>query len=58
MRVYREFEEMPGLRLTLRQAQRLLGLREDICARILDGLVAEGVLLRTADGRYASRIAS
>ena len=39
-RVYGEFSEMPCLRLTAAQAQRLFGLRADICARILAGLVA------------------
>lgn len=57
-RVRSEFDEMPGLRLTRRQAERLFGLREDICARILATLVADGLLVRTADGAYARRIAS
>lgn len=57
-RVRREFEEMPGLRLTRRQAERLFGLRGDICARILATLVTDGLLVRSADGAYARRIAS
>ena len=40
-RVYGEFHEMPCLRLTAAQAQRLFGLRADICERILAGLVAD-----------------
>ena len=43
-RVYGEFQEMPCLRLTTAQAQRLLGLRADVCERILVGLVASGWL--------------
>jgi hypothetical protein len=44
-RVYGEFHEMPCLRLTAAQAQRLFGLRRDICQRILTSLVAGGVLI-------------
>jgi hypothetical protein len=43
---------MPGLCLTLTQATRLLGMREDICTRVLNGLVLEGGLIRTLDGIY------
>ena len=43
-RVYGEFCEMPCLRLTAMQAQRLLGLRSDVCERVLTGLVADGRL--------------
>ena len=51
-RIRAEFMEMPCLRLTRAQAQRLFGLREDICERVLAGLVAEGVLARGGDGRF------
>jgi len=47
-----EFQEMPGLRLTLAQAARLWGLAPRDCAAILDALVAQGVLGRASDGRY------
>ena len=41
---------MPCLRLTPGQAQRLFGLRADVCARVLAGLVDEGTLtLRVPD---------
>jgi hypothetical protein len=43
-RVYGEFHEMPCLRLTAAQARLLLGLKADICERILTGLVADGRL--------------
>ncbi|MGQ0736510.1 MAG: hypothetical protein ACT4QD_23010 [Acidobacteriota bacterium] len=43
---------MPGLRLTRPQAQRLWGLDEDTCTRILNTLVASGFLQRTKDGTY------
>jgi hypothetical protein len=38
-RIYNEYLEMPGLRLTLKQAQRLWGLDEDTCASSLSFLV-------------------
>ena len=51
-RVWREYEEMPGMSLTAEQAARLLGLRHDITARVLEALVLDGVLRRTARGQY------
>ena len=51
-RVTDEFHEMPGLSITLLQAQRLFGLREDICVRVLDGLVLDGALGLTGAGLY------
>jgi hypothetical protein len=41
--------------LTLLESAELLRVREDICARALETLVADGALTRTADGRYAPR---
>ena len=38
-RVLAEFDEMPGLSLTPRQAARLFGLDQDVCRRIIDSLV-------------------
>lgn len=38
-RVYSEFLEMPGLRLTLPQAQRLWSLDADSCRLVLEALV-------------------
>jgi hypothetical protein len=54
-RVRGEFGEMPCLSLTMPQAMRLFGLREDICRRILSSLVTEGVLWRRDDDRYVAR---
>ena len=53
-RVVAEFREMPGLRLTLDQAQRLFGLRSDICSRLIGTLVRDGVLRVDDEGRYAT----
>lgn len=52
-RVAAHFEEMPGLRLTLPQAVRLLGLEPGRCERILRRLVGEGVL--ETNGRVFGR---
>jgi hypothetical protein len=54
-RVRGEFGEMPCLALTLPQAMRLFGLRQDICERVLDALVANEVLMRRDGERYVSR---
>jgi hypothetical protein len=51
-RVQGEYREMPGLRLTTDQAQRLLGLDPDTCEKVLDRLVDEMFLARTSDGSY------
>jgi hypothetical protein len=51
-RVRAEFEEMPCLRLTQPQAQRLFGLREDICRRVLASLIQEGKVQQDDEGRY------
>ncbi|HKE83107.1 MAG TPA: hypothetical protein VKB50_05105 [Vicinamibacterales bacterium] len=47
-----EFRDMPGLWVTCAEARRLFGVPEDICQRVLDQLVAERLLIRTADGIY------
>jgi hypothetical protein len=53
-RVRAEFEEMPCLRLTGAQAQRLFGLRADVCERVLEMLIAERAICRDHDGRYGA----
>lgn len=52
-RVYSEFLEMPGLRLTSRQAQRLWGLDEPACLQIMEFLVDARFLCRVGKGEYA-----
>lgn len=52
-RMWSEFAEMPGLRLTRAQAQRLWGVGADTCLSALDTLVALGAIVCTSDGRYA-----
>jgi hypothetical protein len=51
-RVYAEFLEMPGMRLTLSQAQRLWGLDEGTCRALLEHLVDAKFLSRSAHGNY------
>jgi hypothetical protein len=52
-RICGEYLEMPGLQLTLKQAQRLWGLDEETCARSLEILVETGFLVRTSRDVYA-----
>ena len=53
-RIRAEYLEMPGLRLTQPQLQRLLGVDPTICASVLDALVDARFLCVKADGRYAT----
>ncbi len=46
VRIHAEYQEMPGLKLTLAQASRLFNLEPGRCAQVLDALV-NGGLLRT-----------
>ena len=55
-RVLAEFREMPCLRLTPEQAERLFGLRADVSARIISGLLAQGLLRIDEEGRYAAAV--
>jgi hypothetical protein len=52
-RVRAEFNEMPGLRLTVRQAARLFGIERVKCERVLQTLVSAGVL--ATDGSTFTR---
>lgn len=47
-----EFLEMPGLRLTVAQAQRLWDLDQTVCETLLGVLTEAGFLRRTRDGTY------
>jgi hypothetical protein len=51
-RIRCEFIEMPGLRLTRQQAQRLYGLDEVRCQRALDRLVDARFLCIKSNGTY------
>jgi hypothetical protein len=47
--------EMPGLRLTVTQAQRLWGLDRAACDTVLSALVDVEFLIRKRDGAFARR---
>ena len=51
-RIQGEYLEMPGLRLTAPQAQRLWGLERDVCDALLGALVDAKFLAQTRDGAY------
>jgi hypothetical protein len=52
-RIRGEYLEMPGLRLSFEQAQRLFGVDRAQCRMMLDALVDAGFLCVKSDGAYA-----
>ena len=52
-RVRAEYLEMPGLRLTLSQAERLCGIEPVLCQWVLERLVDVNFLCRNSNGVYA-----
>jgi hypothetical protein len=52
-RLRAEFMEMPGLRLTSAQVERLCGVERMLCQTVLDELVRVTFLCRKPDGTYA-----
>ena len=55
LRIRAEYLEMPGLRLTRPQAQRLWGLDAETCLQVLELLTSEKFLDQRANGTYARR---
>jgi hypothetical protein len=51
-RIESEYREMPGLSLTVWQAQRLWGMDHATCLQVLTLLVTRRVLKRTPAGTY------
>jgi hypothetical protein len=51
-RIEAEFAEMPGLNLTLPQAQRLWGIDHSTCIAVFSVLTDRGVVRRTPRGQY------
>jgi hypothetical protein len=51
-RIRAEYWEMPGLKLTPAQAQRLWGLDPASCDTLLTDLLSAGFLARTRDGAF------
>jgi len=54
VRIREEYREMPGLRLTFAQACRLWQIDPDECELVLDALLEEQFLARTADGAFVA----
>lgn len=52
-RIVAEFNDMPGLVLSLQQASRFLGVDKAACARILTTLTERGVLRRSTSDYYS-----
>jgi hypothetical protein len=52
-RIRSEYLEMPGMKLTIEQVQRLSGVDNDSCKRVLDDLVRMRFLRVGPDGHYA-----
>jgi hypothetical protein len=52
-RIRAAYLEMPGLRLTFAQAQRLCGVERTLCQVALDALVDAHFLYRRPNGLYA-----
>ena len=52
-RIRGEYLEMPGLRLTVAQAQRLCGIERELCEAVLSALVDARFLCTKPDGAYA-----
>jgi hypothetical protein len=50
-RVLAEFQEMPGMALTRRQASKLFGLDENVCGLAVDMLLDAAYLRETVAGR-------
>jgi len=57
-RIREEFEETPGLRLTVREASRFWGLDERMCASVLAELTADGFLAEGGDKRFQMDLSS
>ena len=55
-RIRGEYLEMPGLRLTLEQAQRLCGVERMLCQTVLDALVEAKFLCVRPNRTYARAI--
>ena len=52
LRIQTEYVEMPDLKLTGRQAQRLWSLSQDVCDTALAVLIGKQFLVQTRDGSY------
>ena len=53
--VHAEFQEMPGMHLTLAQAQRLWNLSAGDCATVFEYLLSSGLLAEDDHHRFCRR---
>ena len=53
LRIRAEYSEMPGLQLTLDQAQRLFGAEQALCKAVFEVLVQEQFLCVKANSAFA-----
>ena len=51
-RIRDEFDEAPGLQITVEEGVRFWAMDAETCAMVLSTLHNEGFLARTQDGRY------
>ena len=51
-RIQGEYQQLPGLRLTFAQAQRLWGMDRDVCRALLAALVDARYLALDSDGTF------
>ena len=51
-RIWAEYLEMPGMKLTMEQVQRLCGIEAPVCKAMLDSLVQAQFLSQKPDGSY------
>ena len=51
-RIREEFDEVPGLQITLEEGVRFWALDAETCAKILGQLHRLGFLVQTSEGRY------
>ena len=58
LRLRNEFLEMPGLTISVPQVARILGLRPEHAAAILETLASERFLTQTPTGSYRRACAS
>ena len=52
VRMQTEWTEMPQLKITSRQAQRLWNLSNDVCETAFAALIRKGFLVQAPDGAY------
>ena len=58
VRIHGEYQEMPGLSLTLPQAARFFNVELTECARVLNTLVTEGALWTNGSRFVGSNVGS